>query len=321
MFGKSLDNKELYINADGEEMIDIMNTMYTKRYNMTSVHSIYKANKQCEMRPDYLSACLYGDEAYAEITIKSAMIANPFSLEEGDVVYAMTIDNIYNDVKDLIPVQDASTSFYELVKRYHKYIDKDKVPEEAGSEENKVQAVSDKLKPAIEPNISKTGSTGVVVKNGRVYFGKNKSEADAIPDKTPEIISDGISPLETGTFSGTTGILPETVEEDDDYILESMLQTNDEDDSLYFDIDDDVEEDFGKYAAETVSPSNNITLEGTKIFFTNDSSDNGTTGNEIEGDLIIPVESDVVDCAKSGVTLGKFLGATVSSCKNNNIVE
>ena len=85
MFSKSLDNKSLFTNADGESLYDITESMYSRRYDMLSVHSIYKANRQCEMRPDYLSACLYGDEAYAEIVIKSAMIANPFSLEMGDL--------------------------------------------------------------------------------------------------------------------------------------------------------------------------------------------------------------------------------------------
>lgn len=317
MFSKTLDSKSLYTNADGEVLYDIMDSIYTRRYDMLSVHSIYRANKQCEMRPDYLSACLYGDEAYAEIVIKSAMIANPFSLEMGDLVYAMTLDNIYNDVKEgKKPATEEGKSLYELVKRYHKYIDKNKVPEAAGSEENKVEALSDKAKPVLEANISKTGDTGIVVKNGRIYFGKNKSESDKIPTKKPEI-SDGMSALETGSFAPTAPEYPESEEDNDDYLLEAMLEVND-DDNLEFDIDDDIEEDFGKYAAANVEPSNNIVLNGTKVFFTSDEGGEGGDGNEIEGDLIIPVNSDEVDCAKSGVSLGKFLSASVSSCKPNN---
>lgn len=314
MFSKSLDNKLHFINSDGEELLDLTDSIYTRRYDMLSVHSIYKANKQCEMRPDYLSICLYGDEAYTEIAIKSAMIANPFSLEMGDLVYAMTLDNIYNDVKDTKPTEEEGKSMYELVKRYHKYIDKDKVPEAAGSEENKIEALSDKAKPVLEPNISKTGSTGIIVKNGKIYFGKNKSEGDKIPTKTP-VVSDGISALETGSFTPAAQEYYEDVE-DDDYLLEGMLEVNDEDDSLEFDIDDDIEEDFGKYSAANVEPNNNIILDGTKVFFTNDSMD--TDGNEIEGDLIVPVNSDEVDCARSGISLGKFLSASVSSCKPNS---
>ena len=318
MFSKSLDNKSLFTNADGESLYDITESIYSRRYDMLSVHSIYKANRQCEMRPDYLSACLYGDEAYAEIVIKSAMIANPFSLEMGDLVYAMTLDNIYNDVKESKPTEEEGKSLYELVKRYHKYIDKNKVPEAAGSEENKVEALSDRAKPVLEPNISKTGDTGIVVKNGKIYFGKNKSEADKIPTKTPEI-SDGMSALETGSFapSVTENM---TQEDEDDYLLEAMLEVND-DDELEFNIDDDIEEDFGKYSAANVSPNNNIILNGTKVFFTgsegDESGSSGGDGTELEGDLIIPVNSDEVDCAKSGISLGKFLSASVSSCKPN----
>lgn len=327
MFNNSLDKKKLYTNRDGVEMLDIMDTMYTGMYRQESVHSVYKANRQCTMRPDYLSACLYGDEAYAEITIKSAMLSNPFALEMGDIVYAMTLDNIYNDVKDVDMNNPEGTSMYELVKRYHKYIDKDKVPEAAGSEENKVKAVSNRL--ALEPNISKTGSTGIVIKNGKIYFGKNKSESDAINEPKPDV-NDGVPAVNTGSF----GNQPENEEEEetenkDDYIIAGTIGVDDETDSLVFDIEDDVEEDFGKYAAANVDQkSNNVVLSGTKIFFTGDENQGEPgsgepgggepgegAGYDIESDIIIPTNSDVVDCARSGVSLGKFLSASVSSCK------
>lgn len=313
MFNNALDKKRHYTNRDGVEMLDIMDTMYTGMYRQDSVHSVYKANRQCTMRPDYLSACLYGDEAYAEITIKSAMLSNPFALEMGDIVYAMTLDNIYNDVKDVDMNNPEGTSMYELVKRYHKYIDKDKVPEAAGSEPNKVKAVS---KPALEPNISKTGSTGIVIKNGKIYFGKNKSEADAIKEPKPDV-NDGVPVVNTGSF-GNQPENEEKPDETDDYIIAGTIEVDEENDSLIFDLDDDVEEDFGKYAAANVDQkANNVVLNGTKIFFTGDGDQNepGDTSTDIESDIIVPTDSDVVDCAKSGVSLGKFLSASVSSCK------
>ena len=314
MFNNALDKKKHYTNRDGVEMLDIMDTMYTGMYRQDSVHSVYKANRQCTMRPDYLSACLYGDEAYAEITIKSAMLSNPFALEMGDIVYAMTLDNIYNDVKDIDMSNPEGTSMYELVKRYHKYIDKDKVPEAAGSEPNKVKAVST---PALEPNISKTGSTGIVIKNGKIYFGKNKSEADAIKEPTPNV-NDGVPVVNTGSFGNPPENEEEKPDETDDYIIAGTIGIDEENDSLIFDLDDDVEEDFGKYAAANVDQkANNVVLNGTKIFFTGDGDQNepGDTSTDIESDIIVPTDSDVVDCAKSGVSLGKFLSASVSSCK------
>lgn len=319
MFTNSLDNKKSYINSDGIEMIDIMDTMYTGMYKAESVHSVYKANRQCEMRPDYLSSCLYGDEAYAEITIKSAMLSNPFALEIGDIVYAMTLDNVYNDVKEYVVDKKEGVSMYELVKRYHKYIDKDKVPEAVGSEENNVNATPDKL--ALEPNISKTGDTGVTIKNGKIYFGKSKSEADAINEARP-IVNDGVSAAGTGSFSGQDiNESSDTYQQDDDYIIAGTINVDEKNNSLIFDLDENVEENFESFAAGTVKQkNNNVILKGTKIFFTNGEDPDKPEGekddgSEIESDLIIPTDSDVVDCAKSGVSLGKFLSATVSSCK------
>ena len=180
------------------------------------------------------------------------------------------------------------------------------MPKADGSEENKIKAVPSK--PALEPNISKTGATGVTIKNGKIYFGKNKSEADAISEPKPTV-NDGIPAIDTGSFGGPAD--EEAIS--DDYIIAGTIGVDEENSSLIFDLDDNVEEDFGKYAAAPVDQkNNNIVLDGTKIFFT---GDEGERDSEIESGLIIPTNSDLVDCAKSGVSLGKFLSSSVSSCK------
>ena len=330
MFTKSLDGKPLYMNEDGVEMIDIMQGMYNGLYDFSLIHSVYRANTKCTMRPDYLAACLYGDEAYAEIAMKSAMLFNPFALEKGDTVYAMTIDNIYHNIKESI-LGPGGDSFYEMVKNYHKYIDPDKVPEADGSEPNKVIA----KKQYIEPNISKTGKTGVQVKGRKIYFGKNSAASDKMDEERP---AEGLSAAETGSFSPT-----DDFKEFKDYGIASTInvgkEDNPEDNSLYFDIDDDIEEVYGKALAKKRKVrNNNAVLRDGKIFFTPDSSDlneedtdilDGMTDgdiSDIDHDIEIPVDSDDVDCARSGVSLGSFLNSAVNSCdvnvmNNNDEVE
>jgi hypothetical protein len=308
MFRKSLDEKPLYRNDDGIEMIDIMEGMYHGTYDFSFVHSVYKANKMCTMRPDYLAECLYGDEAYAEIAIKSAMLSNPFALEEGDIVYAMKLSDVYNHTKDYSPKRDKFNA-YEMIKRYHKYIDKEKIPKMIGSEENKVESSSEPDRILLEPNISKTGATGVSVKNGRIYFGDNKTVRDEVyaEDIAPE---ESVSAVGTGSLPSMSEDLEESEENDDrGYKLQSTIAVDDN--SLVFNLDSDIEEDYGKYAAKDSSvPYNNIILSEGKIFFT---PENGQD-TEISGDLEIPVNSDVVNCARTGVSLGTYLNNALNSC-------
>jgi hypothetical protein len=341
MFTKSLDGKPLYMNDDGVEMVDIMQGMYNGLYDFSLIHSVYRANIKCTMRPDYLAACLYGDEAYAEIAMKSAMLFNPFALEKGDTVYAMTMDNIYHNVKESI-MGPGGDSFYEMVKKYHKYIDPDKVPEADGSEPNTVVA----KKQYIEPNISKTGKTGVHLKGRKIYFGKNSAASDKMKDDE-ERPKDGVSAAETGSFSpniedGGLGLNSDDAKE---YSIASTINVGKEgspdDNSLYFDLDDNIEEVYGKALTKKRNVrNNNAVLKDGKVFFTPDSDDIGddeeaadildgmTDGNisDIERDIEIPVDSDDVNCARSGVSLGSFLNSAVNSCDinvmdNNNEVE
>lgn len=327
MFTKSLDGKPLYVNDEGVEMVDIMQGMYNGLYDFSLIHSVYRANIKCTMRPDYLAACLYGDEAYAEVAMKSAMLFNPFALEKGDTVYAMTMDNIYQNVKESI-MSPSGDSFYEMVKNYHKYIDLDKIPEADGSEPNKVVA----RKQYIEPNISKTGTTGVHLKGRKIYFGKNSAASDKMNDE--EQPKGGVSAAETGSFSPTgaddNGIGAK------EYGIASTINVGKEDNpydnSLYFNIDDDIEEIYGKALNKKRNVNNNNTIlkEG-KIYFTPDSDDideedlddlegmvNGEI-SDIEHDLEVPVDSDNVDCARSGISLGTFLNSAVNSCDTNVI--
>lgn len=291
MFAKSLDSKPKYINDDGIEMVDIMQNMYNGTYAYNLVHSVYKANSKCTMRPDYLAACLYGDEAYAEVAMKSSMLSNPFALEKNDIIYALKINDVYTNINTNITDAD-NNSLYELIKRYHKYIDPDKVPDAVGSEENKTEAK--KTKGGLEPNISKTGKTGVTIKDGKIFFGKNTS-ANSVSDR-----GSSRQELEEPQSAAATGTLPSS------YSIESTIDVK-SDNSLYFDLNDDIKENYDRN--DTVS-NNDIEINEGKIYFT---SEDGI----IERDIEMNVNSDMIDCAKSGVSLGTFLNSAINSCNIN----
>jgi hypothetical protein len=144
---------------------------------MTQVCSIYKVRKEYEMRPDLVSMTLYGSTDYAEMILKYSLINNPFALEKDDLIYAAALSSIYNPLKD---TDLDNNGVFDAVKNYHKYIDKSKVPEKDGSDEVTVKipgATStkngngNKNRTDSEANISKTGDTGITVKDGKIYFG------------------------------------------------------------------------------------------------------------------------------------------------------
>ena len=183
MFSRSLDKKKTY-TFDGIEVVDLSESIFDPKKAMTQICTPYKVSKELEMRPDLVSKYLYGSTDYTEMLLKYSLINNPFSIERGDLIFAASLSNIYNPVKD---TEMDTTGAFDAVKNYHKYIDKNKVPDKAGSD-NVTQKIE---KSPSEANISKKGDSGLTVKNGKIYFGAIDEQLVPVDDALIECATDG----------------------------------------------------------------------------------------------------------------------------------
>ena len=183
MFSRSLDKKKTYI-FDGIEVVDLSESIFDPKKAMTQICTPYKDSKELEMRPDLVSKYLYGTTDYNEMLLKYSLINNPFSIERGDLIFAASLSNIYNPVKD---TEMDTTGAFDAVKNYHKHIDKNKVPDKTGSD-NVTQKIE---KSPSEANISKKGDSGLTVKNGKIYFGAIDEQLVPVDDALIECATDG----------------------------------------------------------------------------------------------------------------------------------
>ena len=190
MFTNTIDKKNTYINNDGIELVDLSDSIFNSNLKAVTC-SFYKVTKEMQMRPDLLSIASFGEDTYAEMIVKYSEICNPFAIEEDDVIAVPSLNSIYNEVKDVIlsnNTEDEGT--YNLVKNYHKYIDKSKVPSNMGSQTSPVQGNKNASQnknisgtgenssvgnSPVEPNMANNGNSGISVINGRIYFGPNVS--------------------------------------------------------------------------------------------------------------------------------------------------
>ena len=190
MFTNTIDKKNTYINNDGIELVDLSDSIFNSNLKAVTC-SFYKVTKEMQMRPDLLSIASFGEDTYAEMIVKYSEICNPFAIEEDDVIAVPSLNSIYNEVKDVIlsnNTEDEGT--YNLVKNYHKYIDKSKVPSNMGSQTSPVQGNKNATQnksisgiegnssvgnSPVEPNMANNGNSGISVINGRIYFGPNVS--------------------------------------------------------------------------------------------------------------------------------------------------
>ena len=190
MFTNTIDKKNTYTNNDGIELVDLSDSIFNSNLKAVTC-SFYKVTKEMQMRPDLLSIASFGEDTYAEMIIKYSEICNPFAIEEDDVIAVPSLNSVYNEVKDVIlsnNTEDEST--YNLVKNYHKYIDKSKVPSNMGSQTSPVQGNKNATQnknisgtegnssvgnSPVEPNMANNGNSGISVINGRIYFGPSVS--------------------------------------------------------------------------------------------------------------------------------------------------
>lgn len=176
MFDNTIDKKSHYINNDGVEMVDLCDTIFSTQQSTVNC-SFYKVTRDMKMRPDLMSISTYGEDIYTEMIMKYSEISNPFAIDEGDIIAVPLLNGIYDEIKDTMLVSPEAGHTYDLVKNYHKYIDKSKwndfngtkEPEAIGSKQNETNT------PQIEPNMANNGKSGINIINGRLYFGPNIS--------------------------------------------------------------------------------------------------------------------------------------------------
>ena len=89
---KSLDNKRTYINKDGEEFLNL--TTPTVNIENIKINGYIRVNQDCKGRIDrFVYTNVSKDFNAIDILMYANHIFNPFSIDEGDILYTP----IYND--------------------------------------------------------------------------------------------------------------------------------------------------------------------------------------------------------------------------------
>ena len=89
---KSLDNKRKYISRDGEEYLNLSSP--TVDINKIKINGSVKVNQDCKGRLDrFVAKNISKDYNAIDIIMYANHIFNPFSIDEGDILYTP----IYND--------------------------------------------------------------------------------------------------------------------------------------------------------------------------------------------------------------------------------
>lgn len=294
MFKKSIDSKSTFFR-DGIEMVDLTEPIFkTSDLTYHGIISYYKVSKDMEMRPDKLGYAAYGDISYAEIILKESGIDNPFSIEFNDDLLIPSLNTVYTNIKDLdefdknpdyVRAASGKDTPYDLIANYHKYIDKNKLPKENGSDVTAVSIPSTNT--SIDPNLLSSTYNGVTSSGKTTMSNAGVGGNIGSPIGSPSIA--GFDSQGNPIYSATPGEGEVTVSNPN-----TVRGGN-----------SPVEANLANKGQSGIRVANG------KIYFGNSVVSNSADVIDVVGSN--EVENELVDCAKNGVTLGQFLNATIKN--------
>jgi len=180
MFLSSIDRKPFYKKEDGNIVRDLTKSMFDFKANNYTSFNAFKIPVDYVMRPDLISQAVYNNTLYAEFILKYNGISNPFTLEEGDVILVPNLESAKLNTKTTGSGEEADDPSKRIRESY-KYIDPTKVPKRDKDLAKYVNRNFDSQRTipegALPPNIADEGSSQIVERNGRVYFGEGIGES------------------------------------------------------------------------------------------------------------------------------------------------
>jgi len=168
MFENSIDNKPLYTKTDGQIVRDLTQSMLDSAVKPGLSYTAFKVPTDYVMRPDLISKSVYNTTQYAEIILKFNGISNPFSIDKGDLILVPNLDGAKEKI---IKTESGHKSDLAKIRNSYKYIDPAKMPNKSDSlKDYDNRQIKNELLP---PNIAEEGTTQIIQRNGRVYFGES----------------------------------------------------------------------------------------------------------------------------------------------------
>lgn len=175
-FKTTQDTKKIIKHPEtGERYVDLLekDIVYSQTGNPPQGVSFYMVTGDTAMRPDLISKSMYGTVDHLEKVLKFNGIANPFSLEEGDILIHWDLFSLERNVR---PDNNTAEQKIDVRKQYI-------TPEKKSKIDPKLQEFNKRLQAkrtpsdALPPNYANFGEKEIELRNGKMVFGANVSKS------------------------------------------------------------------------------------------------------------------------------------------------
>ena len=180
LISKLLRIKKIFTKANGDSLVDLISSTFNFEKTGGAAEGFIQVQEEEAMRPDLISVRMYSEQSYYELLMKYNGISNPFSLAPGEILLLPPYKALANA---LVP---AKTVLEKGVAKLSSNEDKLLNPKTV-KDKKRLEALKDKVKEIVPPNVNTAGNKNIKVKDGKVIFGDDVTQINK--DNCPVPIS------------------------------------------------------------------------------------------------------------------------------------
>jgi len=180
LISKILRSKRPFITASGESIVDLISSTFSFLRTGERSDGLIRVQQEEAMRPDLISDRVYSSHEYYDLLLKYNGISNPFSIAPGEILIAPPFKE-FN-----VMLTSPKTVFEKGEERKATTEDKLLNPKTV-KDKKRLEALKDRVKEIVPPNVNTAGNRNVKVKDGKVIFGEDVTQVNK--DNCPVPIS------------------------------------------------------------------------------------------------------------------------------------
>lgn len=172
--------KNIFTTSAGDGIVDLISSTFSFAKDSGIAQSVIRVQDEEAMRPDLVSVRVYSDQQYYEALMKYNGISNPFSLAPNDILFVPPF-------KSLEKMMVAPTKVIDKGAQKKDNNEAKLLNPKTVKDKKRLEALKDKVKEIVPPNVNTTGNKNVKVKDGKVIFGEDVTQVNK--DNCPVPIS------------------------------------------------------------------------------------------------------------------------------------
>jgi hypothetical protein len=177
---KILRLKKVFTKSNGDTLADLISSTFSFIRSGGRSDGFIRVKEEEAMRPDLISVRMYGKHDYHDMLMKYNGISNPFSISPGEILIVPPFRDIEQMLiaPRVVPEKGQARKASNEDKLLNPKTDKDR---------KRLEALKDRVKEIVPPNINTEGNRNVKVQDGRVIFGEDVTQVNK--DNCPVPIS------------------------------------------------------------------------------------------------------------------------------------